>query len=364
MKQTNELGLVLPNKNDTNWGESVNNNFIALDATYKGFYSQMENLRNQMGALGLYYVDDRFSRKACLVVEWHTSEQKYFVKEVRIFESNESINISSINGTNMMVPGDSLINYSMFIISDVIGYISSEDRYYSLDEVESRKTFYYNGTDVDGTILIREEWKLHDYIVKTNYFTENGARTPVWKKMPQTVGGYYVPTNIEMGSTYPVIRYTQVPALEAEAKPSFGACPVYVEPYSVVDNKIKFNLMGGYNDWYESGNPRITMLKKDYVVFNYPTLTEKGYLEKATVTGNTWTNTYSFPYSGEAKWFVTTIRFENEDGKNIYCGYNVAYSNSSNITNITLTVNTKYFASGDKFNIFLCFAQQGPIEQQ
>ena len=338
MEKTQNLNLSLPTGSTTSWGQSYNNNFKTLDQKYSGLISQMENLRKQMGSLGLYYVDDYYEPELIVSV---TQESEYGISYYKVTEIKAAIKDSADYTISLMSDEDNekfntLFPYTMFMITTIN---NSKDL---------GKVRYYFGDTY-------EEWEVGDYIVKYNAFNETGT-VGYWKRMPQTVGGYYLPAEeYVMNGNVPTLTYTKTPALAADANESVTRGALYTKAVSIANNGITFGLYSGDK-----------AIKANWYKYSYPTLEESGLDSVYPVTISKPSYTFTFAES----FMISDVQFFNSNTSPqtpVYIQYTINATNEKNSNGTitaykrTITVDTSYLNPNETIYMQIKFAKQGQL---
>lgn len=221
MTQTQFLNLIKPAPNTINWGTALNQNFDILDTQYGILLNQISALRTQLGQLGLYYSDPIYTPYLTIqLFESNTVDKAYLVlqdggEELVIYRDEQFQSLNYI------------VDYSMFFVKIVD---SDGETIHTLPEnVE---------VNIGGI-----QWSNDDIAVKVTTFNyANKQNESKFIRMPQTIGGYYAPTNYQLTDTdeaqAPTLKYVRKNSSDATAE--YEGPALYVKPTSVVGNEITF----------------------------------------------------------------------------------------------------------------------------
>lgn len=324
MEKTPHLNLIKPAPNTVNWGTALNDNFDKLDSRFAGLVNQVAGLRTQMGQLGLYYSDAQYTEYLTVVAEYKSQTSEYEVETAYITladGSGQTITLYDKNKGFMNL--GSLIDYSMFLI-----------------RVVQKNGAILNNVNVLWSNIF---WSNDDIAVKlTKYDAATQQNKTELVKMPQSVGGYYQPTNYTLQYGLPVLKHTRKNALDAASE--YTGPALFVLPADVSGNRVTFKYAqhkpGSASYEFISDTPATEL--------SYPQVTTEAITITTSVQDTIWTDINVYDY------IVTNVQFKL-GGQNIILDYAVIEDEDES-SHIGISINQHNLPSGTIIDIVVSYA--------
>lgn len=328
MNQTSNLGLILPAPNSTCWGADINQNFTDIDNSYAALSNQVAALRSQLGQVGIYYSDPKYTGQLVLVYGGEASDgtrpvTKAYTQELNS-DGSAGDQVTLYDGTNYLL--NNIIDFTMLVIT--IPTVAHQGYQFSMG----------------GSL-----WSHGDIAVKITTYDVSESRNVIsLRKMSQTIGGYYRPDHYKASSGLPRTLYRRENAVQSTVE--YLGPSLYVKPVSVQGNQITFD----YCTTTTSGNE--TSLGKACTL-TYPQIITKSYTTTYTQGTVNYGNQIITTGISTSDYVVLDVAFFTEDEeKRIFADYYVRTEPINNTYYINLV--TIYFSPNTKIIIRVSYADR------